>query len=84
MTTTGNQGLDQLADAIAARVLERMEQGKQRYLRVVEAAKYLGVSRRTLDSYIAEGQIPHIRQAGVKRIDRADLDKWAETRKTRR
>lgn len=84
MITTGNSGLDALADAIAARVLERMEQGKQRYLRVVEAAKYLGVSRRTLDGYIAEGQIPHIRQAGVKRIDRADLDKWAETRKTRR
>jgi excisionase family DNA binding protein len=81
LTGTGNIGLDALADAIAERVMDRMEQGKKRLLRIKEAAQYLGVSRRSVDSYIANGQIPHVREGGVIRIDRDDLDRWIEMRK---
>jgi hypothetical protein len=45
--STGNTGLDVLADAIAERVIARMEAGQpDRLLTVEEAAKYLGRSAR--------------------------------------
>lgn len=81
MTTTGNQGLDALADAIAARVTERLQQGHQRMLRIREAAVYIGVSRRTLDQYIADHVLPVVREGGIIRVDRRDLDNWIEMRK---
>jgi hypothetical protein len=42
--TTGNAGLDALADAIAERVVARLQAGKdpERLMTVPEAAKYLG------------------------------------------
>lgn len=50
--STGNTGLDALADAIAEHVIARMQEGKpERLLTVEEAAKYLG-RRHELDRWI--------------------------------
>ena len=46
MTSTGNQGLDALADAIAERVFQRLtaaqERNRSRLLDVPAAAEYIG------------------------------------------
>jgi excisionase family DNA binding protein len=53
-----------------------------------DAAAMLGISARTLERYIAEGQIPHIRlpQRGYRapiRFSRMQLNKWLEQRTVR-
>ncbi len=48
-----------------------------------DAAEFLGISPRTLERYVAEAQIPHIRlprrgDRGPIRFSRAQLKKWLE------
>jgi excisionase family DNA binding protein len=87
MTTTGNQGLDALADAIAERVFQRftasLERSKTRLLDVTAAADYIGRSPSAVRHLIAKGAIPCIRRAGRVQLDRQDLDNWLELGKTR-
>jgi excisionase family DNA binding protein len=84
MTTTGNLGLDALADAIAERVLVRLNQSPEpRLLRVDEAAKYIGRTPKALRHLIANGAVPAVREGGRLHLDRADLDRWIELRKVR-
>lgn len=83
MTSTGNSGLDAMADAIARRVVEVMRGGDSRLLRIKEAAAYMGVSRRTLEGLMATGKIPTVREGSLVRLDRGDLDQWIELRKAR-
>jgi hypothetical protein len=82
MTTTGNQGLDALADAIAERVFERLkaaqEQQKSRLLDVPAAAEYIGRTPAALRHMIAKGIVPHVRRDGRVQLDRCDLDAWVE------
>jgi excisionase family DNA binding protein len=83
VTTTGNVGLDALADAIAARVLARMQQGKEpRLLSVNEAAGYIGRTPKALRHMIASGAIPAVREGSRIHLDRGDLDRWVEMRKS--
>ena len=82
MTTTGNLGLDALADAIAARVADKLRAGESKLMRIREAAAYLGVSRRTLEGLMGAGRIPTLRERSLARLDRGDLDKWIEMRKS--
>ena len=85
MTSTGNLGLDALADAIAERILARLHQTEQpRLLSVVEAAAYLGRTPKALRHLIASGAIPAVREGSRVHLDRADLDRWVEMRKTQR
>lgn len=83
MSTTGNPGIDAFADAIAARIAERLQQGERRLMRIKEAATYMGVSRRTLETLMANGTLPTVREGSLVRLDRGDLDQWIEMRKSR-
>ena len=82
--STGNAGLDALADAIAERVLARLHQADQpRLLSVDEAAAYIGRTGKALRHMIASGAIPSVREGSRVHLDRADLDRWIEMRKCR-
>jgi len=86
MTSTGNQGLDAFADAIAERVVQRLtaaqERNKTRLLDVAAAAEYIGRSPSALRRLIARGAIPCVRRDGRVQVDRQDLDNWLELGKT--
>ena len=83
--STGNAGLDVLADAIAARVAARLSQSDQpRLLTVKEAAIYIGRTQKGLRHLIASGAIPVVREGTRLHLDRSDLDRWVEMRKTKR
>ena len=82
--STGNAGLDALADAIAERVLARLHQGEQpRLLTVDEAAEYIGRTQKALRHMIAAGAIAAVRDGSRVHLDRTDLDRWIEMRKCR-
>ncbi len=82
MPTTGNPGLDALADAIADRILARLHQTEQsRLLTVDEAAAYLGRTPKALRHMIANGNIPAVREGSRVHLDRADLDRWVAIRR---
>jgi excisionase family DNA binding protein len=85
MTSTGNLGLDALADAIAARVAARLNQSAEpRLLSVNEAATYIGRSPKALRHLIESGAIPVVREGRRVYLDRRDTDRWIEMRKTKR
>ena len=61
-TTTGNAGLDALADAIAKRVLAKLHEGEEpRLLSVKEAAAYIGRTQKSLSLHDRRGR--HSRRA---------------------
>src|ERR1017187_5556049 len=86
MTSTGNLGLDDLADAIAERVFQRLnaaqERNKGRLLNASAAAEYIGRSPSALRHLIAKKTIPCVRRDGRVQLDRHDLDNWVELSKT--
>lgn len=80
--TTGNQGLDVLADAIAARVVERMRSPDDiRLLTIPAAARYLGRSPRAIRYLIAKGSFSAVMRGRNLRLDRVELDAWIEAGK---
>jgi excisionase family DNA binding protein len=87
MNTTGNAGLDALADAIAERVYQRLEvaQGKHRarLLSVTDAAEYVGRTPSAIRHMIGKGILPSVRRDGRVYLDCEDLDDWIEMGKTR-
>ena len=84
MKSTGNLGLDALADAIAERVLARLHQSDEpRLLTVNEAAAYISRTPKALRHMIATRAIPVVREGSRIHLDRADLDRWVEMRKVR-
>ena len=87
MSTSGNAGLDALADAIAERVFHRLtaaqQQDRNRLLDVPEAAEYIGRTPSALRHMIAKGIIPCVRRDGRVQLDRQDLDNWIEMGKSR-
>ena len=83
MTSTGNLAMDGLADAIADRIIEKTRAGQSKLMRMNEAAVYLGVSRRTLEGLIGTGKIPSVREGSLVRLDREDVGKWIEFRKSK-
>jgi len=85
MNGTGNLGLDILADAIAARVAARLNQSAEpRLMNVKEAAAYIGRTPKALWHMIGGGAISCVREGSRVHLDRADLDRWIEMRKTKR
>lgn len=85
MNTTGNVGLDILADAIASRVAARLSQSEgPRLLSVKEAAIYIGRTPKALCHMIGKGAVPVVREGSRVHLDRADLDQWIEMRKAKR
>jgi excisionase family DNA binding protein len=62
LNSTGNAGLDALADAIANRVLAHLQRSQDaRLLSVREAAEYLGRTQKALRHMVANGTIPAVR-----------------------
>jgi excisionase family DNA binding protein len=58
-------GLDALADAIAERLLARLNESQEaRLLSVNEAARYIGRTPKALRHMIANGVIPAVREGG--------------------
>jgi excisionase family DNA binding protein len=85
VNSTGNVGLDILADAIAARVAARLRQSEEpRLLSVKEAAMYIGRTPKALWHLIGDGAVPVVREGARVHLDRADLDQWIEMRKVKR
>ena len=75
--STGNAGLDALADAIAERVIAymRAESGNRpALLTVAQAATYLSRSPSAVRVMIAKGILPCVRQGGRVMLRRADVD----------
>jgi hypothetical protein len=57
---------------------------KPRYLRPIAAAEYLGISRRLLQYRVSDGSLPVIHLSSMCPVyDIKDLDKFAQSRKTR-
>ena len=82
--TTGNVGLDILADAIAARVAAYLCQSQvPRLMTVNEGAVYIGRTPKALRHMIASRAIPVVRDGARIHLDRSDLDHWIEMRKTK-
>jgi excisionase family DNA binding protein len=82
--STGNTGLDALADAIAERVITRMQADHpERLLTVKEAAKYLGRTERSVRNLIAKGVLAVVREGRSVHLDRHELDRWIELRQSR-
>ena len=54
------------------------------FLSVVEAARYLGIRRSTLDHYRCEGRGPRYRKHGWRVFyTREELDRWSKAREYR-
>jgi excisionase family DNA binding protein len=47
---------------------------ERRYMGRIEAARYLNISVRLLDEWVANGRVAHIRPARRVLLDRQDLD----------
>jgi len=85
VNSTGNAGLDELLDAVAARVAARLNKSEEpRLMSVNEAAVYIGRTPKALRHMIASGTVPAIREGTRVHLDRADLDQWIEMRKVKR
>jgi excisionase family DNA binding protein len=79
--------LDQLADLLLPRLIERIAQrepdSRPRYLNVKQAADYLSMTEGALRHAIARGQIRGVLQEDVGhriRIDRLELDRYLAER----
>jgi excisionase family DNA binding protein len=71
--TTGNQGLDALADAIAERVIARMEAASApAYVSAKEVARRLNLSVRGVQDRASRGALPSVR------IGKRVVFRWAE------
>ncbi len=77
--------LNQLADAVSQKVLERLrplltnkDNGKDRsnLLSIEDLAEYLGVEKDWVYSHIKE--IPHSKVGRFPRFRKAEIDKWLE------
>jgi len=85
MDSTGNAGLDALADAIAVRVAAQLNKSEEpRLMSVNEGAVYIGRTPKALRHMVASGAVPAVREGSRVHLDRADLDRWIEMRKTKR
>jgi excisionase family DNA binding protein len=85
VNSSGNAGLDALADAIAARVAAQLNKSEEpRLMSVNEAAVYISRTPKALRHMIASGAMPAVREGSRVHLDRTDLDQWIEMRKVKR
>lgn len=76
--------LDELAEAVAARVLQRLGEvvppspaAPSKWLNTVEAAQHLGLGKSTLEIWRMKGEGPPFTKAGGRvRYNRSELDAW--------
>jgi excisionase family DNA binding protein len=63
---------------MSANIAETLAQISPRYLRISQAAAYLGFATKTLYRLAAEKKILHIRKGRTLFFDRVALDKWMQ------
>lgn len=73
--TASDHFIDQLADAIAARIIVPTTPAAPRLLGLAAAAEYIGRSRKAVEHLIARGIIPVTKLDGKIQVDRIALDK---------
>ena len=79
MNTTGNPGLDLLADAIAQRVIDRLKAEQEPiFIDAKETARRLGRSVRSVHQLAKDGIIPSVRQGGRVMFRWADVERAIE------
>lgn len=77
MSTTGNTGLDALADAIAQRVIAQIRADREpAYIDARECARRMGRSVRSVLYMASKGHLPSVRQGN--RV----MFSWAEVQRT--
>jgi len=85
--TTGNHGLDALADSIAQRVIEEMKNSQKeqritpRLLSVDQAAQYLSRTSAAVRRLISSGKLKSVRMDDRVFLDIQDLDRIIEASK---
>lgn len=57
---------------------QRAQETEGRYLRIRQAAAYLGLAEKTLYRMVEERRIPHIRKGRTIFFDRVALDRWMQ------
>lgn len=63
------------------RALNLSEVTNRRLFSIIEAAKYLGVCRRSLQEMLASGELPSVPHGRRRMLDIQDLDSWIERKK---
>jgi excisionase family DNA binding protein len=77
MSTTGNQFVQEIAEAVAAKL--RMEKPSKRVLTLDEAAEYVGLTPAALRQKAQRGAVPIVRFDKKFRFDRISLDLWIDS-----
>ena len=54
---------------------------EKRLLNITEAAKYMGLSKNTLYSWVCQRKIPFVKCGRLTKFDIRDMDKWIEAKK---
>ena len=79
--------IDVLAERVAAKVVERTQQGaapvKPRLLTVDQAAVYLGRTKEAVQHMVSSSKLPAVRSDRRVFVDVLDLDAWIEDNKQR-
>ena len=84
LATTGNSALDALVDAVADRIIARMNvTTDKRLFTVAEAATYIGRSQKAVRTMVERGVLPAVRDGRRLHFDRSDLDQWIQFRKSK-
>jgi excisionase family DNA binding protein len=73
--TFAPEQLDTLASRVADLLQERRDDG---FVNALDAAEYLGLSRKAIYALVERGRIPHRRPAGRLLFDCRELRAWVE------
>jgi len=65
--------IDDLADAIATRVVEKLNQTSQ-FMDIHAAAAYIGCSVATIERKIRSGELPSVKIGRLRRLRKSDIE----------
>ncbi len=65
--------LEELADAIASRIVEKLDHSSQ-FLDIHAAAKYIGCSVATIERRIRSGELPSVKIGRLRRLKKSDIE----------
>lgn len=65
--------IDDLADAIATRVVEKLSQTSQ-FMDIHAAAAYIGCSVATIERKIRSGELPSVKIGRLRRLRKSDIE----------
>lgn len=73
MDSIPDEIIDRLADRIAAKI-----NGDRRYMPLRAAAKYCGLSLRTIEQAVIDGKLVTHKPSGKRLVSRESLEAWIE------